>query len=159
MPQSGRCQPTLCGGGCRGVGMSNTARFINFMKTPIMQYTNYKQLDIYQSAMELFLNIHPLSLKLPKFEMYELGGQVRRSADGVVSNIVEGYGRRKYKAEFVRFLIFSHSSCLETQNHIEKLIVLYPDYEENFKKLHSLYNYLGISIFKYISYVEKNWKS
>ena len=123
-----------------------------------MQYTNYKQLDIYKSAMELFLTIHPLSLRLPKFEMYELGGQIRRSADGVVSNIVEGYGRRKYKAEFVRFLIFSYSSCLETQNHIDKLMVLHPDYQENLKNLHNQYNHLGISIFKYISYVEKNWR-
>jgi len=32
-----------------------------------------------------------------------LGSQIRRSADSVVSNIVEGYGRRMYKAEYVRF--------------------------------------------------------
>jgi four helix bundle protein len=124
-----------------------------------MQYSNYKQLEIYQSAMDLFLSIHPLSLKLPKFEMYELGGQVRRSADGVVSNIVEGYGRKKYKAEFIRFLIFSHSSCLETQNHIEKLMVLYPNHQEEYKKLYGRYDHLGISIFRFISYVEKNWKN
>jgi four helix bundle protein len=125
-----------------------------------MQKTSsYKQLDIYRSAMELFLKIHPLSLKLPKFEMYELGGQIRRSADGVISNIVEGYGRRMYKAEFVRFLIFSHSSCLETQNHIEKLMVLYPDFNETLKNILNQYDHLGICIFRYINYVEKNWKS
>ena len=125
-----------------------------------MQKTSsYKQLDIYRSAMELFLTIHPISLKLPKFEMYELGGQIRRSADGVISNIVEGYGRRKYKAEFVRFLIFSHSSCLETQNHIEKLMVLYPDFTESLKNILNQYDHLGICIFRYINYVEKNWKS
>ena len=33
---------------------------------------------------------------------YELGSQLRRSSDSVVYNIVEGYGRRKYKADFIR---------------------------------------------------------
>jgi four helix bundle protein len=46
--------------------------------------------------------------------MYELGSQLKRSSDSVVSNIVEGYGRRRYKADFIRFLVFSYASCLET---------------------------------------------
>jgi len=41
---------------------------------------------------------------LPKFEMYEEGSQIRRSAKSVAANIVEGYGRRRYKQEFIRFL-------------------------------------------------------
>ncbi len=39
----------------------------------------------------------------------------------VKSNIVEGYGRRKYKMEFIRFLIFSISSLDETIDHLETL--------------------------------------
>ena len=123
-----------------------------------MKKSSFKDLDIYKSALELFLTIHPTSLKLPKFEMYELGSQLRRSADGVISNIVEGYGRRRYKAEFVRFLIFSHAGCLETQNHLEKLRVLYPDYQTVFEQLQDRYISLGIKIHNFISYVENNWK-
>jgi hypothetical protein len=58
---------------------------------------SYKNLDIYNLAMDLFLEVHPLSFMLPKYELYELGSQLRRSSDSVVSNIVEGYGRRRYQ--------------------------------------------------------------
>jgi four helix bundle protein len=58
---------------------------------------------------------------LPKFEMFEEGSQIRRSSKSVKSNIVEGYGRRRYKQEFVRFLIFAISSNDETFDHLETL--------------------------------------
>ncbi len=72
--------------------------------------SDYTDLDVYKVSLELFFIIHPWSLKLPKYEMYELGSQLRRSADSVVTNIVEGDGRKRYKADFIRFLVFSHSS-------------------------------------------------
>ncbi len=78
---------------------------------------SYKDLDIYKIALTLFYEVHPSSLLLPKHELYELGSQLRRSSDSVVSNIVEGYGRKRYKAEFIRFLVFSHSSAWK-QKHI-----------------------------------------
>lgn len=64
---------------------------------------SYKDLDVYKISLELFYVIHPASLKLPKHELYELGSQIRRSSDSVVANIVEGYGRRRYKADFIKF--------------------------------------------------------
>jgi four helix bundle protein len=96
-------------------------------------FKSYKDLDIYTISMDLFLTLHPKTFKLPKYELYELGSQLRRSSDSVVSNIVEGYGRRKYKADFIRFLVFSHASCLETVNHIYKISVLYPDLNVEFE--------------------------
>jgi len=59
-----------------------------------------------------------MSLSLPKFEMYEEGSQIRRSSKSVSNNIVEGFGRRKYKQEFIRFLTFSLGSCDETIEHL-----------------------------------------
>ncbi len=56
--------------------------------------SSYRDLDIYKISLELFYIVHPSSLKLPKYEMYELGSQLRRSSDSVVTNIVEGYGRK-----------------------------------------------------------------
>ena len=63
---------------------------------------SYKDLEVYKIGLELFFIVHPSTLKLPKYELYELGSQVRRSSDSVVSNIVEGYGRRRYKADFIK---------------------------------------------------------
>src|SRR5579871_6311734 len=86
---------------------------------PIMSYRN---LDIWKLSCSLTTDIHKMSLtKLPKFEMFEEGAQIRRSMKSVRSNIVEGYGRRRYKQEFMRFLIYAQSSCDETTDHLEIL--------------------------------------
>ena len=59
--------------------------------------------------------------RLPKFEMFEEGTQIRRSMKSIRSNIVEGYGRRHYKAEFIHFLTYAQASCDETIDHLEML--------------------------------------
>lgn len=96
---------------------------------------NYQDLDIYKISLELFLETHKASFLLPKYELYELGSQLRRSADSINSNIVEGYGRKRYKQDFLKFLIYSHSSNDETINHIRKIVMLYPDLKETFVPL------------------------
>lgn len=120
---------------------------------------SYKSLDIYNQAMGLFFTIHALSLRLPKYELYELGSQIRRSADSVVTNIAEGYGRRRYKADYIRFLIYSHSSNDETISHLTKLQTLYPDLREETLALEKEYDVLGAKINSFIKYVEANWKT
>ena len=75
---------------------------------------SYRDLDIYKLSKALAIRVHKLTMLLPKFELYEEGSQIRRSAKSVTSMIVEGYGRRRYKAEYIRYLIFSQSECDET---------------------------------------------
>ena len=119
---------------------------------------SYQDLEVYKIAFELFVEVHKFSQALPKFELYELGGQIRRSSDSVVTNIVEGYGRKNYKLEFIRFLYFSHASNLETICHLNKLLKLYPEYGQNLIQLEKKYNLLGIRIYNLIAYVSKSWK-
>ena len=109
-------------------------------------------------AFQLLLKTHKQTFRLPKYETYELGSQLRRSAHSVTANIVEGYGRSNYKQEYVRFLIFSHASNSETLCHIEGIINLYPDINENFKELYKEYYILGALLNKYNQYVKSNWK-
>ena len=72
---------------------------------------NYKDLEIWQIARQVVIEIHDMTLnKLPKFEMYEEGSQIRRSSKSVKSTIVEGYGRRSYKQDYIKFLIYALSS-------------------------------------------------
>ena len=118
---------------------------------------SYKDLDIYNLSLNLFYKTHQISLKLPKYELYELGSQIRRSADSVTTNIVEGYGRKRYKADFIKFLTYSHASNLETLCHFEKIQVLYPNFENEIKLLQNDYDVLGAKIFNFIKYVESNW--
>ncbi|GAJ24691.1 unnamed protein product, partial [marine sediment metagenome] len=47
--------------------------------------------------------------------------QIRRSSKSVKSNIVEGFGRRRYKQEFIKFLTYSLASCDETTAHLDTL--------------------------------------
>ncbi|WP_130734269.1 four helix bundle protein [Flavobacterium sp. J27] len=120
---------------------------------------SYKDLGIYNLGLELFYIAHLYSLKLPKYEMYELGSQLRRASDSVTTNIVEGYGRKKYKADFIKFLTYSWSSCLETVFHIEKINNLYPEIIPDDLELIRRYNELSAKIFNFIKYVEENWKT
>jgi four helix bundle protein len=83
---------------------------------------SYRKLEIWQLARQLTVDVHKMTIeKLPKFELYEQGSQIRRSMKSVKSNIVEGYGRRRYKQEFIRFLTYAHASCDETIDHLETL--------------------------------------
>jgi four helix bundle protein len=82
---------------------------------------SYKDLEVYQLASKLAIEIHSMSLKLPQFEMYEEGSQIRRSSKAIVSNIVEGFGRKRYQPDYLKFLVYAHSSCDETRTHLEML--------------------------------------
>lgn len=114
---------------------------------------SYKDLDIYNLSLSLFYKTYGVSLKLSKHELYELGSQIRRSSDSVVTNIVEGYGRRRYKQDFIKFLTYSHASNLETL----KLVVLYPDMANEMVLLQKEYDQLGAKLFSFMRYVENNW--
>ena len=118
---------------------------------------SYKDLDIYNLAFSYAIEVHKISLKLPKFELYEQGSQVRRSSKGIKDAIVEGYGRRVYKQDFLKFLIYSHASLLECLSQLEMIDELYGIPE--IKELRKKYDLLGGKIFSFIQYVEKNWKS
>jgi four helix bundle protein len=82
---------------------------------------SHKKLKIWMKAREISIEIHKMSLNLPKYELYETGSQIRRSAKSIRSNIVEGYGRRRYRNDYIRFLTHAHSSVLETRDHLETL--------------------------------------
>lgn len=105
---------------------------------------SYKKLEIWQIANDLVIKIHKMTLvELPAFEMYEEGSQIRRSSKSVKSLIVEGYGRRAYKQDFLRFLINSMASNDETIDHLENLYttesiknkLLYTKLHEELEKL------------------------
>jgi len=84
---------------------------------------NYRNLEVSQLGRELVISIREMTLtKLPKFEMFEEGSQIRRAIKSVKSNIVEGYGRRRYKQEFVRFVDYALASCDETADHLDTLV-------------------------------------
>ena len=118
---------------------------------------SYRDLEVFKDSKRLAIEIHKMSMTLPKFELYEEGSQIRRSSKAVTSLIVEGYGRRRYKADFIKYLVQSQSECDETIVHMDFL------YEtESFKNqevynhLKNEYDSLSKRINKFIQWVENN---
>ena len=119
---------------------------------------SYKNLEIWQLSRAIIIEVQHMTLaQLPKYEMFEEGSQIRRSIKSVRSNIVEGYGRRRYKKDFIKFLITAHASCNESLYHLEIL------YETNslkneivYMKLHDKIDRLGAKLNRFILSVEKS---
>lgn len=119
---------------------------------------SYRDLEIYKDSKRLAIETHRLSLTLPKFEMYEQGSQVRRSSKAVTAAIVEGYGRRRYKADFIKYLIYGQAECDETMVHLDFLFETKSlTDEKSFKELREAYENLSRKINKFIQWVEDNW--
>ena len=125
-----------------------------------MAFQTYKDLEIYQLSHELAIKIHRVSLSLPKFELYEEGSQVRRAAKSIPANIVEGFGRRRYKNKFIRFLTFALASCDETKEHL-KILSETSSLKDNdkFNSFIQKYEELGRKIHNFIKAVESCHKS
>lgn len=118
-------------------------------------HMSYKKLKIWQLAKELSVDIHEMTMQLPKFELYETGSQIRRSSKSIRSNIVEGYGRRRYQADFVRFLVYAHSSVDETRDHLETLFETSSFTNRiEYKRISEKLDQTGRMIYRYIQSVE-----
>jgi four helix bundle protein len=97
---------------------------------------SYKDLEIYKLSHSLAVETHKITLSLPSYEIYEEGSQIRRSSKAIASNIVEGFGRKRYKQDYIKFLVYAHSSCNETIEHLELL------YETGSLKDKKIFDYL-----------------
>lgn len=117
---------------------------------------SYKNLEIWKLSRELVIEIHEMTLHLPKFEQFEEAQQIRRSMKSVRSNIVEGYGRRIYKQEFVRFIVFALASADETLDHLEILFETKSlTNKEQFDSLHERLNLLSKKINNFLQAVQE----
>ena len=118
---------------------------------------SYKKLNIWKESRTLVIDIHEMSLKLPSFEKFEVGSQIRRSMKSVKSNIVEGYGRRRYKKDYIRFIVYALSSNDETIDHLETLFETKSLLnKELYSNLHERLNKLGIKINNFLKSIELN---
>ena len=122
---------------------------------------SYKKLEVWQLARDVSIGVHRMTIDLlPKLEMYEVGSQIRRSSKSIRSNIVEGYGRLRYKQDFVRFLTYAHASCDETIDHLETLQETGSlKVESLFKQLHDQLDRLGGKLNLLIQSVESQHQS
>jgi four helix bundle protein len=118
----------------------------------------YRDLEIFKEAKRLAIRIHKMSLKLPKFGLYEEGNQIRRSSKGVASLIMEGYARKRYKADFVKYLVYALGECDETIVHLTFLYETESFTNQiEYETLNEEYVILSRRINSYLQWVEENW--
>ena len=111
----------------------------------------FEDLDVFQRAYKLSLEIHRFTQTMPPVEQYDLASQIRRASKSICANLAEGFGKQSHsKAEFGRFLQISIGSADEMRVWIRYCLDLgYTDeatwqrwrdeYEQIAKMLNGLY--------------------
>lgn len=79
--------------------------------------STYEDLRVYQRLFRLHLKIHELTMTFPRFEMYELGSQVRRSSNSIAANLAEGWNN-KHSAIYVEGINRAQGELRETRHHL-----------------------------------------
>src|SRR4051812_8340579 len=77
----------------------------------------FRDLIVWQRAVQMTVSIYGLTGKFPKEEMYGLTSQLRRAGVSVASNIAEGWGRQS-SGEYKQFLGMARGSNLEVQTQL-----------------------------------------
>jgi four helix bundle protein len=79
-----------------------------------MAVHRFEDLDVFQRAYKLSLEVHRMSLQMPALEQNALADQVRRASKSICANLAEGFGRQAQSAaEFKRFILMSIGSADE----------------------------------------------
>ena len=83
-----------------------------------MTVKSYKDLEVWQKAMDMVVMCYQTTKNFPKNEVYGLASQLQRAAVSIPANIAEGR-ERKYSKEFVQYLSIAYSSLAELETHIQ----------------------------------------
>jgi len=78
---------------------------------------SYRDLEVWQKAMDLTVKTDRLTDSFPLREQFGLTAQVRRAAVSVPSNIAEGHGRAK-TGEYLHHLAIAHGSLMELETQV-----------------------------------------
>jgi four helix bundle protein len=78
---------------------------------------NFRELTIWNKAIELAVKVYELSKQLPKDELYGLRSQITRAVVSISANIAEGCSRESEK-DFKRYLEISLGSSFELESHL-----------------------------------------
>ena len=84
-------------------------------KTPIR---SYRDLTVWQRALELIEEVYRVTERLPKAELHGLCSQMRRSAVSVAANIAEGHSRRAIR-DYQRMLSIANGSLRQLETYVE----------------------------------------
>jgi four helix bundle protein len=78
---------------------------------------SYRDLKVWQQAMDLAEACYRLTRGFPKDELYGMVSQIRRAAASVPANVAEGHGRNG-RGEYIQFLRVAQGSLKELETHL-----------------------------------------
>ncbi|AQS60387.1 four helix bundle protein [Desulforamulus ferrireducens] len=119
----------------------------------------YRKLHVYNESYKLSLEIHRLTMKFPRHELYEIGSQLRRAAISIPLNIAEGYGRRNHKLDYRKFIINAQGSSNEVVVLLQMIKDLGYIPEEEYLSLSNSYTRLGKQLNKFIDILQQEIRS
>ncbi len=79
--------------------------------------SSFQDLEVYRRLVGLHLEIHAETLSYPRFEMYELGSQIRRSSNSVPANLAEGWNN-KHSSMYLEAINRAEAELRETKHHL-----------------------------------------
>lgn len=82
-----------------------------------MSIKSYRDLLVWQKAMDLVAESYGLSAKPPKTETYGLASQIQRAAVSIPANIAEGHGR-EHLGDYLHHLSVANGSLMELETHL-----------------------------------------
>ena len=82
-----------------------------------MAVQSYRDLKVWQKAMDLVVESYRLSRLLPKGEAYGLASQIQRAAVSIPANIAEGHGR-DHLGDYLHHLSMANGSLMELETHL-----------------------------------------
>jgi four helix bundle protein len=83
-----------------------------------MAIRGHEELEVYQLAFEMAMQLFQISKRFPVEERYSLTDQMRRSSQSVCANLAEAWRKRRYRAAFIAKLSDSEAEAAETQTWI-----------------------------------------
>jgi four helix bundle protein len=83
-----------------------------------MAVNSFRDLRVWQAAMDLVEHVYRATECFPKAEVYGLTSQTRRAAVSVPSNIAEGHARA-HTSEYLHHLSYAQASLAETETQVE----------------------------------------
>ena len=83
-----------------------------------MSHSSYRNLDVWQKAMDIVVECYQITKGFPKSEIYGLASQLQRAAVSIPANIAEGRERQHIK-EFIQHLSIAYGSLAELETHIQ----------------------------------------
>ena len=77
-----------------------------------------EDLEVYRKLFILHIEVHNLTLTFPKFELYELSSQLRRSSNSIPANLAEGFNNKHIKI-YLEGISRAQAELRETKHHLK----------------------------------------